>query len=73
MPFGSWVSVLDVGALEELTGVVVLRGLRLVVVLSCCCRCAWLSMLCCGLAEEECEESGDAVVSWVPCWCPCDG
>ena len=63
MPVGSWVSVLDVGALEELTGVVVLS----------CCPGAWLSMLWCGLAEEEWEESGDAVLSWVPCWCPGDG
>ena len=29
-------------------------------------------MVCCGLAEEEWEESGDAVGSWVPCWCPGD-
>ena len=40
------------GSLEELSGVVELRGLWLAVVLSCC-RCAWLSMVCCGLAEEE--------------------
>ena len=78
MPCSSGGSVLcvpagiDVGSLEELIGVVVLRGLRLVAVLSCWCY-AWLSRLCCGLAEEEWEESGDAVVSWVPCWCPGDG
>ena len=40
------------GSLEELSGVVELRGLLLFVVLSWC-RCAWLSMVCCGLAEEE--------------------
>ena len=39
--------------------------------LSCWC-CAWLSMVCCGLAEEEWEESGDAVGSCVPCCCPGD-
>ena len=70
MPCSSRGSVLDVGSLKELIGVVVLRGLMLCVVLSCC-RCAWLSMVCCGLAEEW-EESGDAVGSWVPCWCPGD-
>ena len=63
MPLGSWVFVLDVGSLWELIGVVVLS----------CCPCAWLSMLWCGLAEEEWEESGDAVLSWVPCWCPGEG
>ena len=52
MPCSSGGSVLDVGSLKELIGVVVLRGLLLFVVLSCC-RCAWLSMVCCGLAEEE--------------------
>ena len=59
------------GSLEELSGVVELRGLWLAVVLSCC-RCAWLSVVCCGLAEEEWEKSGDAVGTWVPCWCPGD-
>ena len=54
------------GSLEELSGVVELRGLWLAVVLSCC-RCVWLSVVCCGLAEEEWEESGDDVGSWVPC------
>ena len=53
---------IGVGSLGELSGVVELRGLWLAVVLSCC-RCAWLSVVCCGLAEEEWEESGDAVGS----------
>ena len=52
VPCSSGGSVLDVGSREELIGVVVLRGLWLAVVVSCC-RCAWLSMVCCGLAEEE--------------------
>ena len=31
--------------------------------------CAWLFMVCCGLAEEEWEDSGDAVGSCAPCCC----
>ena len=72
MPCSAEGSVLCVSAeigacsLEELSGVVELRGLWLAVVLSCWC-CAWLSVVCCGLAEEEWEKSGDDVESWVPC------
>ena len=34
--------------------------------------CAWLSTECCWLAEEEWEDSGDAVGSCAPCCCPGD-
>ena len=71
---GSVVCVaVGIGAVSigELCGAIGLRGRLLAVVLSCWC-CAWLSMVCCGLAEEEWEESGDAVGSCVPCCCPGD-
>ena len=55
----------------ELCGAIGLRGRVLAVVLSGWC-CAWLSMVCCGLAEEEWEDSGDAVGSCAPCCCPGD-
>ena len=34
--------------------------------------CAWLSTECCWLAEEEWEDSVDAVGSCAPCCCPGD-
>ena len=55
----------------ELCGAIGFRGRVLAVVLSGWC-CAWLSMVCCGLAEEEWEDSGDAVGSCAPCFCPED-
>ena len=52
----------------ELCGAVEFHVRMLAVVLPGWC-CAWLSMVCCGLAEEEWEDSGDAVGSCAPCCC----
>ena len=55
----------------ELRCAVEFRGRMLAVVPPVWC-CAWLSMECCGLAEEDWEDSGDAVGSCAPCVCPED-
>ena len=47
------------------------RGLLLSVLRLVWC-CVWLSTECCGLAEEEWEDSGDAIGSCAPCGRPWD-
>ena len=63
----------EIGACSnrELCGAIEFCERMLAVVLPGWC-CVWLSMVCCGLAEEEWEDSGDAVGSCAPCCCPGD-